>query len=124
MTGQDSAAGGMEMTYGDEFKDKVALVAGGTGALGRQVTTAFLGVGARVVVTYWLREEFDALLAAIGTADAARLSGLAADVTDAAADVALVEKMVAERGRWTSWSTRCAGTPWQNVGKRLATTSA
>ena len=39
------------MTFGEEFKDKVALVAGGTGALGRQVTTAFLGVGARVVVT-------------------------------------------------------------------------
>ena len=87
------------MTYHEDFQDKVALVAGGTGALGRQVTTAFLGAGARVVVTYWLREEFDALLAATGPADAARLSGLAVDVTDAAADVALVEKLVAERGR-------------------------
>ena len=40
------------MIFGDEFKDKVALIAGGTGALGREVATAFLGAGARVAVTY------------------------------------------------------------------------
>jgi NAD(P)-dependent dehydrogenase (short-subunit alcohol dehydrogenase family) len=84
------------MTYGDEFKDKVALVAGGTGALGAAVATAFLDMGARVVVTYRQRQEFDALRAGANTA---HLSGVAADVTDAAADLVLVEKLAAEHGR-------------------------
>jgi NAD(P)-dependent dehydrogenase (short-subunit alcohol dehydrogenase family) len=87
------------MNFGDEFKDKVALITGGTGALGRAVAKAFLDAGARVVVTYWLPEEWDALRAGTGAADAARLSGVKADVTDAAATVALVEKLVAQHGR-------------------------
>ena len=34
------------------FKNKVALVAGGTGALGREISLAFLRAGARVIATY------------------------------------------------------------------------
>ena len=87
------------MTFGDEFKDKVALIAGGTGALGREVARAFLGAGAHVAVTYRQREEFDALLAATAPADAPRLAGIATDVTDTKAGAAVVEELVAEHGR-------------------------
>jgi NAD(P)-dependent dehydrogenase (short-subunit alcohol dehydrogenase family) len=86
-------------TFGDEFRDKVALVAGGTGALGREIAMAFLGADARVAVTYRQREEFDGLLAAAGPGDAARLAGIATDVTDAKAGAAVVEELVAEHGR-------------------------
>ncbi len=34
------------------FHDKIVLVTGGTGGLGREVTMAFLEAGATVVVTY------------------------------------------------------------------------
>jgi len=39
----------------------VALVAGGTGGLGRSVSMAFLQEGANVIVTYRRPEEFDLL---------------------------------------------------------------
>jgi NAD(P)-dependent dehydrogenase (short-subunit alcohol dehydrogenase family) len=87
------------MTYGDQFKDKVALIAGGTGALGRAITDAFLRAGARVAVTYRQREEFDALLSATAPANASRLAGIATDVTDIKAAAAVVEELVAEHER-------------------------
>ena len=48
---------GSQMT----FKDKVAFIAGGTGGLGRAVTQAFLAEGAKVIVTYRKKQEFDDL---------------------------------------------------------------
>jgi NAD(P)-dependent dehydrogenase (short-subunit alcohol dehydrogenase family) len=82
-----------------EFNDKVALVAGGTGALGRAIALAFLQAGGRVAVTYRRREEFDGLLAAAAPADAARLAGIATDVTDPKAALAVTEEMIAEHSR-------------------------
>jgi NAD(P)-dependent dehydrogenase (short-subunit alcohol dehydrogenase family) len=87
------------MAAEQEFNDKVALVAGGTGALGREIALAFLKAGARVAVTYRLREEFDSLLAAAAPADAARLEGVATDVTDVKAAAAVVEELIAEHSR-------------------------
>ena len=81
-----------------KFEDKVVLVAGGTGGLGRAVTRAFLEEGAQVVVTYRAQAEFDALKSAVGT-NGSRLEGHAVDVTDEAAVRQLMEKIVGKYRR-------------------------
>jgi NAD(P)-dependent dehydrogenase (short-subunit alcohol dehydrogenase family) len=78
--------------------DKVVLVAGGTGGLGRAVSLAFLAAGARVTVTYRQREEFDALKN-LAAADVARLEGFDTDVTDEAAVTSLVGGIIERHGR-------------------------
>lgn len=79
------------------FSGKVALIAGGTGGLGRAVSLAFLEEGAKVVVTYRKQEEFDGLKQAAG-ASGASLRGKGVDVTDVAAMEELVNRLVAEYG--------------------------
>jgi NAD(P)-dependent dehydrogenase (short-subunit alcohol dehydrogenase family) len=74
------------------FNEKIVLVTGGTGGLGREVTMAFLEGGASVVVTYRAGEEFDAVVAAAQKIGAMPPVGVNVDVTDAVA----VEKFVAE----------------------------
>jgi NAD(P)-dependent dehydrogenase (short-subunit alcohol dehydrogenase family) len=81
----------------ERFSGKVALVAGGTGGLGRAVSLAFLREGATVAVTYRKQQEFDALQAAAG-ASAPLLEGHITDVTDEVAVQGLIDKLVAERG--------------------------
>jgi NAD(P)-dependent dehydrogenase (short-subunit alcohol dehydrogenase family) len=72
------------------FARKVILVSGGTGGLGQAVSLAFLEEGAKVVVTYRAAEGF---------ANRASLKGQQVDVTDEAAVVQLVDRIVAEHGR-------------------------
>lgn len=79
---------------GKQFGDKLAVVAGGTGGLGRAVSLAFLAEAARVAVTYRIEEEWTALKTAAG-ANGARLEGHAVDVTDEAAVRDLAEKVEA-----------------------------
>jgi len=80
------------------FQDKMAVVAGGTGALGRAASLAFLQAGATVVATYRRQEEYDALAAAAGSA-AKKLSGATLDVTDEAAALAFASEVAAKHGR-------------------------
>jgi NAD(P)-dependent dehydrogenase (short-subunit alcohol dehydrogenase family) len=80
------------------FEKRVALVAGGTGGLGRAVTLAFLEEDATVAVTFRRQEELDALKKLAG-ANAARLESFAVDATDEAAVRQLVEKILAKHGR-------------------------
>jgi len=80
------------------FEGKVALVAGGTGGLGRAVTLGFLEEGATVAVTFRRQGELDALKIRAG-ANSARLDGFAVDVTDEAQVRQLVEKILAKHGR-------------------------
>ncbi|MGB7352235.1 MAG: SDR family NAD(P)-dependent oxidoreductase [Acidobacteriaceae bacterium] len=82
----------------ERFHDKVVLVAGGTGALGRAVSLAFLREGARVAVTYRQAKEFEALQAAAGD-HATALAGQTVDVTDVAATAQLAQGIVADHGR-------------------------
>jgi len=82
----------------DRFKEKLVLVAGGTGALGRAVTLSFLDELAHVIVTYRRQEEFDALNKAAG-ANASSLEGHQVDVTDEAAVRRVIDGILAKSGR-------------------------
>lgn len=78
--------------------DRVVVVAGGTGGLGREVSLAFLKENAKVVVTYRKQEEFDALKAAAG-ANGSLLEGYVVDVTDEAAVAHVIDGVVTQYGR-------------------------
>ena len=81
------------------FHDKIVLVTGGTGGLGREVTMAFLEAGATVVVTYIHAEEFAAVVSAAERTGGTPPGGAAVDVTDAAAIEKVVTDIVAKHGR-------------------------
>jgi len=81
-----------------KFGGKVALVAGGTGGLGRAVSLAFLEQGCKVAVTYRRQEEWDALQSAAG-ASKERLEGYGVDVTDEGAVTGLIENLLKKHGR-------------------------
>lgn len=66
-------------------KTRTVVVAGGTGALGKAVSLAFLATGARVIATYLSQQEFDSLAAEAKEMNAANLSGAKLDVMDDAA---------------------------------------
>lgn len=80
------------------FSGQVALVAGGTGGLGRAVSLAFQKEGAQVIVTYRRQQEFDALSNAAGTGDS-RLEGHRIDVTDEATVSQTIESILVRHGR-------------------------
>ena len=80
------------------FLAQVALIAGGTGALGRAVTVAFLEEGAVAIATYRQQSEFDALRQAAGP-DLSRLEGYDIDVTDEPAVRRLIAGVVSKHGR-------------------------
>ena len=80
------------------FTGKIALVAGGTGGLGRAASLAFLKEGAELIVTYRKDQELSDLKSAAG-ANASRLEGHNVDVTNEAAVRQLVEGIIAKHGR-------------------------
>jgi NAD(P)-dependent dehydrogenase (short-subunit alcohol dehydrogenase family) len=81
------------------FHDKIVLVTGGTGGLGREVTMAFLEAGASVVVTYRNADEFAAVVSAAERIGATPPDGFFVDVTDMAAVEKFVADIVAKHGR-------------------------
>lgn len=80
------------------FEGSVVLVAGGTGGLGREVTSAFLEEGATVAVTYRNQPEWEAFKTA-ASAYASRLEGHEVDVTDESAVRQFVEKLLSKHSR-------------------------
>jgi NAD(P)-dependent dehydrogenase (short-subunit alcohol dehydrogenase family) len=80
-----------------KFQNKVALVAGGTGGLGRPVALAFLEQACKVTVTYRRAEEWNALQSAAG-AHKQNLEGFSIDVTDQSAVAGLIRNLVAKYG--------------------------
>ena len=80
----------------NRFDGQVALVAGGTGALGSAVARLLLAEGAQVTVTYRKAEEFAALQRAVG---ASALAGAQTDVTELGSAEQLIAGLVREHGR-------------------------
>ena len=80
------------------FSGKIALVAGGTGGLGRAVSLALLDEGATVIATYRTQEEFDALGQA-AAANGSRLEGHRVDVTDETEVRTLIDGVLARHQR-------------------------
>jgi NAD(P)-dependent dehydrogenase (short-subunit alcohol dehydrogenase family) len=91
-------AGAMSANEASRFAGRVALVAGGTGALGAAVSLAFLQEGAAVIATYRRKEERERLEAAAAT-NASRLEGVEADLTGEKAASTLVRRIVEGHGR-------------------------
>jgi len=77
---------------------RVAVVTGGTGALGQAVVLRLLADGASVAVPYAVEEERARLSQRVAAADRQRLILEAADVIDPKAMTAFAERVVAARG--------------------------
>jgi NAD(P)-dependent dehydrogenase (short-subunit alcohol dehydrogenase family) len=92
----------------ERFWGQVALVAGGTGGLGRAVSVAFLEEGATVVVTYRRQSEFEELRHAAG-AHASRLEGHGIDVTNDAAVHQMISSVIAKHGRLDAMTNAVGG---------------
>jgi len=80
-----------------DFSNQVAIVAGGTGGLGRAVSLGFLGAGATVIVTYHNEAEFRALKEQVGP-NRPSLEGHRVDVTDESAVAGLVDAVLKQHG--------------------------
>lgn len=85
------------------LQNKVVLVAGGTGGLGRAVSLAFVEAGARVIVTFQRPGDLDDLKrrasAKLVAADGSSVDGFNVDVTDEAAVAKLIDGIVQRHGR-------------------------
>jgi NAD(P)-dependent dehydrogenase (short-subunit alcohol dehydrogenase family) len=80
------------------LQGKTALIAGGTGGLGRAVSLAFLAAGAHVAVTYRKQDELAALKNDAGTR-ASSITAYSTDVTDDVSVHTAVENIVLVQGR-------------------------
>src|SRR5207247_5207792 len=81
------------------LQNRVAIVTGGTGALGQAVTLRFLADGAIVAVPYAVETERAELRARVAPAQRDRLVTEPVDVTDLAAMTVFVERTIVARGR-------------------------
>jgi len=81
-----------------EFENKVALVTGGSGALGNAVTLELLRAGANVAVPYRSDEEWEALQSR-ASEFGPRLSGQKVDLTSSTEVEQMVAKIRGLRGR-------------------------
>ena len=81
------------------MKGRVAIVTGGTGALGQAITATLLEAGGVVAIPYAVAEELAALQSRLPSQQHARLLALPADVTDEAAVGKFVRAVRERHGR-------------------------
>jgi NAD(P)-dependent dehydrogenase (short-subunit alcohol dehydrogenase family) len=79
------------------MKGRVAIVTGGTGALGQSVTSRLLGAGATVCIPYVVPAELEALRARVGAG--ASLHAAHVDTGDETAFNGFVREVLATHGR-------------------------
>jgi NAD(P)-dependent dehydrogenase (short-subunit alcohol dehydrogenase family) len=77
---------------------KIAVVTGGTGALGRAVIAAFLDAGIRVIVPYRKEGELEAVRSALGLASRDPLTGEILDLTNEQAVLAFFQRSASKGG--------------------------
>jgi len=77
----------------------VAILTGGTGALGQSITAALLGAGGVVAIPYAVPEEAKSLEARLSPDQRARVLALPADVTDEASFGKFVQVVGERHGR-------------------------
>jgi len=78
---------------------RIAVVTGGTGALGQAVTLRLLADGASVAVPYAVEKEREQLAQRVAAADRQRLILKPADVIDVKAMTAFADEVVTARGK-------------------------
>ena len=82
-----------------ELAGKVAIVTGGSKGIGRAAALGFVKEGASVVVCARGREALDKTIAAVGPSARERIVAVAADLTDPAAIVRVIDQTIREFGR-------------------------
>jgi len=78
---------------------RIAVITGGTGALGQAVTLRLLADGASVAVPYAVEKEREQLTQRVAAADRQRLILKPADVIDVKAMTAFADEVVTARGK-------------------------
>jgi NAD(P)-dependent dehydrogenase (short-subunit alcohol dehydrogenase family) len=82
----------------ESLKDKVVVVTGGAGGIGRAICERFAGAGAKVVVNDISNDATNEVVNAITASGDTAMAGVA-DVSDSTAVGAMVDAVMAEHGR-------------------------
>lgn len=82
----------------ESLKDKVVIVTGGAGGIGRAISERFAGQGSKVVVNDVTAEAAAEVVTAINEAGGTAMAGVA-DVSDSTAVGTMVDAVMAEHGR-------------------------
>ena len=113
-----------------DLKDRVALVAGGTGVLGIAIARALAKAGAHVAITYLERKDAARETCAAVEALGRKAWSVALDQTDASAIPATIEAAVGQFGRLdmlvnnAAWNVSIPFPAWRRSTPRPGTGSS
>lgn len=81
-----------------KLKDKVVLITGATGGIGKAITKAFYEEGARLALTSTKQEKVDKLIEELGNPDKDRVRGYVLDITNEEEVKKVTDQVVADFG--------------------------